>query len=78
MFYWHIGEDDLILLTPSDLSIELFQQYLKNFQDQRDNTDGYFLSKNRKGEYETFYLLSLSIAIVTEENNKIVPCEKLA
>lgn len=58
--------------------IELFLQYLKNFYDERDYTNGYYLSKNRKGEYETFYLLSLSIAIVTAENNKIDSYGKLA
>lgn len=83
-FIGHIGGDDFIVLTPTDSSInignsiiELFEQHLRSFHDEIDYINGYYLSKNRKDEYETFNLLSLSIAIITA-NNKIDSYGKLA
>jgi diguanylate cyclase (GGDEF)-like protein len=84
-FVGHIGGDDFILLTLPRHSIDIakgivnaFRDRLREFHGEDDYSRGCYYSQNRKGEYETFELLSLSIAIVSTEVNKISSYAELA
>lgn len=70
-FCGHIGGDDFILITEPHESPVVASQIIRSFEGQRpvlhgreDWSAGCYVSTNRKGERETFPLLSLSIGIV--------------
>ncbi len=70
VFAGHIGGDDFILITPSQMGEEICSGVVKRFEEflpalhGEDFVKGYYLSKNRKGEEMVFSLLSLTCAIV--------------
>lgn len=70
-FRGHIGGDDFILITEPHGSpevaariIHVFERQLPLLHGRNDCAAGCYISTNRKGEHETFPLLSLSIGIV--------------
>ncbi|NVN92912.1 MAG: EAL domain-containing protein [Desulfuromonadales bacterium] len=70
-FFGHIGGDDFIIITEPHRSQSLVSRIIQAFEEHRpalhgtgDFTAGYYTAFNRKGESETFPLLSLSIGIV--------------
>ncbi len=77
-FVGHIGGDDFILISdPSHIDI-LCQQIIQRFDamvpklyDQKDQQRGFILSKDRQGNLQEFPLMSLSIAVVTNEKRDI-------
>lgn len=84
-FTGHIGGDDYILITSPQIAISTcekvissFESALQAFHGMDDYTMGYYISKNRKNEEETFKLLSLSIGIVSTEVYKIESFAQLA
>ncbi len=77
-FTGHIGGDDFILITLPDISINICEGIIKEFEENltklhypEDIERGYYISKNRKGEVEKFNLLSLSIGIVSTGERQI-------
>ncbi|MGD0282712.1 MAG: bifunctional diguanylate cyclase/phosphodiesterase [Dissulfurispiraceae bacterium] len=73
-FVGHIGGDDFIVVTRPQISIPVcekviaqFEAQLPEFHGTDDCIKGEYVSRNRKGEEESFRLLSLSIGIVSTE-----------
>jgi GGDEF domain-containing protein len=70
-FCGHIGGDDFILISMANLAesvssriIKEFEGHLPVFHGEKDFSAGCYSAVNRKGEQETFGLLSISIGIV--------------
>lgn len=77
-FIGHIGGDDFVVITsPEDYRqicnyiIEKFDKEIKNSYNQVDVEKGYISAKTRKGKKQTFPIMSISIAVVTNENQKM-------
>ncbi len=77
-FLGHIGGDDFIFLsTPPRvqsicrLALRSFEQGIAQFYSSQDMQRGYFVAQNRQGEQQKFPLISISIAVVTNENRVI-------
>ena len=73
-FVGHIGGDDFIAVTTAERSETLCDAIVKNFDamalqlyDEEDRARGYLLHKDRKGQEIKVPLLSVSIALVTNE-----------
>jgi len=84
-FAGHIGGDDFILMTRPAISlsvaqfiIDRFTQRLDEFHGVEDYKASCFASTNRRGEIESFGLLSLSIGIVSTEVFNIASYSQLA
>ncbi len=84
-FVGHIGGDDYIVITRPQISIPVcekviaeFETHLPVFHGDEDFKRGSYASSNRKGQEETFGLLSLSIGIVSTEVHKIGSYAQLA
>jgi len=81
-FYGHIGGDDFILITnPNSAAtvangiIDEFAGHLAVFHGESDYRTGGYTAVNRKGQEETFGLLSLSIGIL---NTLLMPVDSYA
>ena len=81
-FCGHIGGDDFIVITGahhaeyiSTLIIKALEQKLPMLHGEQDYAAGCYSAVNRKGEEETFGLLSISIGIV---NTRLTPVSSYA
>lgn len=81
-FCGHIGGDDFILISGahhadyiSSQIIKTVEEHLPVFHGEKDFTAGCYSAANRKGEEETFGLLSISIGIV---NTRLTPVSSYA
>ncbi len=81
-FYGHIGGDDFILISSPNSADALangiigeFEGHLAVFHGERDYRAGGYSAVNRKGQEETFGLLSLSIGIL---NTLLMPVASYA
>jgi len=81
-FCGHIGGDDFIIITGahhaeyiSSLVIKALDEHLPLFHGEKDFSAGCYSAVNRKGEQETFGLLSISIGIV---NTRLTPVTSYA
>jgi diguanylate cyclase (GGDEF)-like protein len=81
-FCGHIGGDDYIVLTGPHHAeyiatqiIAALEEYLPQFHGEKDFAAGVYSAVNRKGEQETFGLLSISIGIV---NTRLTPVSSYA
>ncbi len=81
-FCGHIGGDDFIIITGahhaeyiSSQVIKTVEDHLPVFHGERDFSAGCYSAVNRKGEQETFGLLSISIGIV---NTRLTPVTSYA
>jgi diguanylate cyclase (GGDEF)-like protein len=81
-FCGHIGGDDFIIITGahhaefiSALVIKALEEHLPVFHGAQDFSAGCYSAVNRKGEEETFGLLSISIGIV---NTRLTPVSSYA
>ncbi len=77
-FAGHIGGDDFIIITRPQISIPLCEKIISVFESRGeefhgidDYKNGFYQSKNRRGEDESFMLLSISIGIVSTEVHRI-------
>jgi diguanylate cyclase (GGDEF)-like protein len=77
-FVGHIGGDDFVFIVPCEnvegVCRELignFDLVIGNFYDEEDRIHGYIEAKNRRGRNERFPLMSVSIAVVTNEYRPI-------
>jgi diguanylate cyclase (GGDEF)-like protein len=81
-FCGHIGGDDFIIITGAHHAeyisaqvITALEQHLPEFHGEEDFSAGGYSAVNRKGEQETFGLLSISIGIV---NTRLTPVTSYA
>jgi len=77
-FIGHIGGDDFIVVTTPDKAesicknvIAEFDEKVLSFYNEEHRTQGIITTKNRRGEIDTFPLMSISMAIVTNERREI-------
>lgn len=84
-FAGHIGGDDFIVIIPPQISIPVCEKIISSLEstlpachELEDYNRGYYVSRNRKNEEETFNLLSLSIGIVSTDVYKIESYAQLA
>lgn len=77
-FVGHIGGDDFIVIsTPDKVSkvceeiIADFDEKVLNFYNENDRNSGYIMTTNRKGEKDTFPLMTISLAVITNERREI-------
>ena len=84
-FVGHIGGDDFLVITRPQLSLPLVENIVARFESRRndfhgssDARRGSYVSSNRRGETETFPLLSLSVGIVSTEIYKFSSYAQLA
>jgi diguanylate cyclase (GGDEF)-like protein len=73
-FVGHIGGDDYVLVTTPDRmiticreTITLFDERIKEIFKEEDLKKGYISTVNRKGVQENFPIMSISMAVVTNE-----------
>jgi len=76
-FVGHIGGDDFVVVTtPSfmrDISLEIikvFDKRIPEFYEEEDRVKGFILGKNRQGQEMQFPIMTISIAIVTNDHHK--------
>jgi diguanylate cyclase (GGDEF)-like protein len=76
-FLGHIGGDDFIFVTSPECAEEIsrgivddFDKSILSFYSEEDRTRGYIITKTRTGEISEVPILSISIAIVTNEIRK--------
>jgi diguanylate cyclase (GGDEF)-like protein len=74
-FIGHLGGDDFVVVVDGDVTDETLKKLLDTFDtkipeyyDDDDRQRGYMYAANRRGEMERFAFVSLSVAVVTEEN----------
>ena len=77
-FIGHIGGDDFIIVTTPSKTITISEQIISEFDEkvlgfynEEDKVRGYTTTVNRKGETDTFPLMSISLAIVTNERREL-------
>jgi len=77
-FIGHIGGDDFVFISTPENTIRIceevieeFDEKVLNFYNEDDKEHGYVTIKNRKGELDTFPLLSISLSIVTNERREL-------
>ncbi len=77
-FVGHVGGDDFVVITTPrhmcDVSaeiIKLFDGQVPHFYNEEDRKRGFILGKNRLGEEMDFPLMTISIAIVTNEQRTL-------
>lgn len=77
-FVGHIGGDDFVVITAPafmhGISKEIINQFdmeIPRFYDARDREKGYILGKNRQGVEIKFPIMTISLAIVTNERRKL-------
>jgi len=81
-FCGHIGGDDFIIISGAHHAeylasqvIQALDEHLPVFHGEKDYSAGCYSAVNRKGEQETFGLLSISIGIV---NTRLTPVSSYA
>jgi diguanylate cyclase (GGDEF)-like protein len=77
-FVGHIGGDDFIVITSPDKAIQICEQIIEefdekvlNFYNEEDRNIGCITTKNRRGEIDTFPLMSISLAVITNERREL-------
>ncbi len=77
-FVGHIGGDDFVVITdPASMrgvceeTIRLFDRRIPAFYNEKDRAAGFILGKTRQGQDMRFPLMTISIAVVTNEKREI-------
>lgn len=78
-FIGHIGGDDFIIITSWDkyegickMIIEDFDNKIVSLYNENDKKNGYIITKNRLGKVRTYPIMTISLAVVTNENNESI------
>ncbi len=73
-FVGHIGGDDFVFIIPSEKIdlvcgkiIEIFDRMIVRRYKKEDLTRGYIVTENRRGEKEAFPIMTLSIAVLVNQ-----------
>lgn len=82
-FIGHIGGDDFVIISRSTEVEELCKSIFETFRNliadlysKEDWDRGYIVAKNRQGEIQEFDIVTLSIAVLTNEKQKIKNIEE--
>ncbi len=77
-FVGHIGGDDLVVITSPDrypdmcgAIIERFDKMIVDYYDTEDRDRGYIIVRNRQGQEMIFPIMTISIAVVSNEHHKL-------
>ena len=77
-FIGHIGGDDFIIVSTPGAAVRIceeiiaeFDEKVMDFYNEEDRAHGCITTKNRKGEVDTFPIMSISLAIVTNERREL-------
>ena len=77
-FVGNVGGDDFVFIVPDQNIDEICTKIIKNFDsiipslyEDQDKKSGYITSKDRSGKKQKFPIMSVSIAIVVNENQKL-------
>lgn len=77
-FIGHVGGDDFALVTSSlefekvcKAIVESFDQKILNFYDPEDKRKGYIQGKTRRGQLVSFPIMTIAIAVVTNQHRKL-------
>ena len=75
----HIGGDDFAVITSPEryeqictAIIESFDKMILDFYDPEDRERGYIQGETRQGEKITFPIMTLAIAVVTNQNRQLL------
>ncbi|MEK6581357.1 MAG: diguanylate cyclase, partial [Nitrospirota bacterium] len=78
-FIGHIGGDDFIVVSSPDrykkicnAIIDAFDKMIPDFYDPEDRKKGYIEGKTRQGQEMTFPIMTVSIAVVTNQHRKLI------
>jgi diguanylate cyclase (GGDEF)-like protein len=84
-FIGHIGGDDFIVVTSAECADAVCHQIIRQFDamvpqlyDEEDRARGYLLHKDRKGQEVKTPILSIAIALVTNERHPLEQLEQIA
>jgi len=84
-FIGHIGGDDFVIVTTPDKVDTLCPYIIKEFDkmvpqlyDEEDRQRGYIVGKDRRGNIVQTPLMTISIAVVTNEKRKITHIAEIA
>ncbi len=77
IFIGHIGGDDFVLIADPERAetlgrrlVDVFDEQIRPFYSTEDLQRGYIVGKDRKGNEQTFPLLSVSVAMVTGDGRR--------
>lgn len=77
-FVGHIGGDDFVIISRPDRVDKLcgsviheFDDMIPNYYDEKDRQRGFIISKDRKDVEQEFPFMTISIAVVTNQNRLI-------
>ena len=77
-FIGHIGGDDFVIITSPDLYpeickaiIERFDKMIVDFYDTEDRDRGYIIARTRQGQEMKFPIMTISIAVVTNQHREL-------
>ena len=77
IFVGHIGGDDFVFIVPSSCIDEACNRIIKGFDsiilslyEEEERNKGCIISKDRSGKKQKFPIMSISIAVVLNENKK--------
>jgi diguanylate cyclase (GGDEF)-like protein len=78
-FVGHIGGDDFAVITSPEryekiclAIIDSFDKMILDFYDPEDRQRGYIQSETRQGQKVTFPIMTLAIAVVTNQNRRLL------
>jgi diguanylate cyclase (GGDEF)-like protein len=76
-FVGHVGGDDFVVIASPDWINAICQEIIclldskiGDFYDEEDKNRGYIETRNRQGNYQKFPLVSISIAVVNNQNRE--------
>ena len=76
-FIGHIGGDDFVIIseprradTFCSLLINEFDRHIMKFYSEKDRQKGFIIGKDRQGVQQTFPLMTMSIAMVTDDGTR--------
>jgi GGDEF domain-containing protein/CHASE3 domain sensor protein len=76
-FVGHVGGDDFIVITGSERAeqvckkiVEEFDSRSMRFYSEKDRQKGFILGKDRQGKQQSFPLVTMTIAVVTDDGSK--------
>lgn len=78
-FVGHIGGDDFVVITTPEKADHISQEIINLFDSlipiqysEEDISRGYVISEDRRGEVKKFPLMTISIAVITNENKQFI------
>ena len=76
-FVGHVGGDDFIVITGSERAEEVCQKIVEEFDrrsmrfySEKDRQKGFIVGKDRQGKQQEFPLVTMTIAVVTDDGSK--------